>query len=209
MSQTRDVSRFQLRVPESWVELDIWRATHTAEVPRIVDARLADTPELTRYRGPIIKALRDTAREAERHGALYCAGMLDPVEDAGMIAASAMVFFTEADADPAENTPERIAAQITATAPRDGVPHWRHVELVDLPAGRAVRVQGIEAVDVGTQPTDCVVMQTLIPVPDETGVLNVVLTSPQVALADSMLDLFDAISSTLAWATDPTVETTT
>jgi hypothetical protein len=74
------------------------------------------------------------------------------------------------------------------------------VEIVELPAGQAVRVRGVESASGGASTIDCVCMQTLIPVPDGAGILNVVLTSPQVELSEVMLDLFDAISVTLSWS---------
>lgn len=192
-------SGFQLRVPESWLEFDVWRATRTGDLARLVDARIAEAPELKRYRGALVKALREAAGEAERHGALFCAAMSDLVEDSGMLAAVIMVFRTDGAPDPADNSPESIAGRLTAVSQQDGVGAWRRVEIVEIPAGRAVRVRGVEPVGSGARSVDCVVMQTLIPVPDGTGVLNVVLTSPQVELAEPMLDLFDAISSTLTW----------
>ena len=46
-------------------------------------------------------------------------------------------------------------------------------------------------------------MQTLIPIPGTEDVLNVVLTSPLASMAEGLLDLFDAISATLAWESGP------
>lgn len=192
---------FELRLPESWLEFDVWRATRTGDLSRLLDARIAADPELKPYRGALVKALRQAASEAERHGALFCAAMSELVEDAGMLAATVMVFQTDGTLDPADNTAEVIASRLTSVAPIEGAARWRRVDVVEIPAGRAVRVQGVEAVDLGGRSVDCVVMQTLVPVPDGPGVLNVVATSPQVELAESMLDLFDAISSTLTWST--------
>lgn len=192
---------FELRLPESWLEFDVWRATRTGDLPRLLDARIAQDPELKPYRGALVMALRRAASEAERHGALFCATMSELVEDAGMLAATVMVFQTDATLDPADNTAEVIASQLTSVAPSEGAARWRRIDIVEIPAGRAVRVQGVEPVDLGGQSVDCVVMQTLIPVPDGPGVLNVAATSPQVELAESMLDLFDAISATLTWST--------
>jgi hypothetical protein len=196
---TAQPSAFQLRVPESWLEFDIWRATRTGDLARMVDARIAETPQLRRYRGALLKALRQAAEEAERSGALYCAAMSEMVEDSGMLAAIGMVFKTDGAPEPADNTAETIAGQVSAVAQREGTAEWRRVEVVEIPAGRAVRVYGIDAVDFGSQTVDCVVMQTLIPFPDGSAVLNIALTSPQVELTEPMLDLFDAISSTLSW----------
>lgn len=192
---------FALRLPESWLEFDIWRATRTGDIPRMVDTRIAEDPGLKPYRGALVKALRQAANEAERRGALFCAAMSELVEDAGMLAAIVMVFQTDGALDPADNTAEAIASQLTSVAPIEGAARWRRVDVVEIPAGRAVRVQGVEPVDLGGQSVDCVVMQTLVPVPDGHGVLNAVATSPQVELAEPMLDLFDAISATLTWST--------
>lgn len=195
---------FALRVPESWLEFDVWRATRTGDLARLLDARIAQSPELGPYRGALLKALRQAASEAERHGALFCATSSDLVEDAGMLAAIVMVFQTDGAPDPAGNTPEAIAGQLSAVSQVDGAAQWQRVEIVEIPAGRAVRVYGVEAANLGGRSVDCVVMQTLIPVPDGHGVLNVVVTTPQVELAEAMLDLFDAISSTLTWSTTTT-----
>lgn len=192
---------FTFRVPESWLEFDVWRATRTGDLARELDSRIAQAPELRPYRGTLLKALRQAAADAERQGAVCCAVMLDPVADDGMLAATLMVFQTDGAADPANNAPEVVAGQVTAVAPVEGQAHWRRVEIVEIPAGRAVRVRGVEAAAIDGRSVDCVVMQTLIPVPQDRGVLNMVLTSPQVELAEPMLDLFDAVSSTLTWLT--------
>lgn len=197
---------FRLRVPASWVEFDIWRATRTGDLSRLLDGRIRQDPALAPSRRALLDALRAVARDAERQGALFCAAMLDRVGDQGMLVATAMVFQTPGGPDPSDNTVEAIAGQVTSVAGTDDSPHWRRVETLDLPAGRAVRVRGVETVRAGGATIDCVVMQTLIPVPDGPGVLNVVLTSPQTQLTEPFLDLFDAISSTLAWTPEPAGE---
>src|SRR5689334_21817061 len=103
---------FTLRVPESWVEFDVWRATRTGDLGRLVAARIAQAPELAPWRGTLVKLLREVADNAERQGALFCAAMADPVEDAGMLAASVMVLQTDGAPDPADNTVEAIAGQV-------------------------------------------------------------------------------------------------
>jgi hypothetical protein len=195
---------FGLRLPDSWYEFDIWRATRTGDLARWVDARITVEPGLKPWRAPLLSLLRDVAGRAEREGALYCAALTEPVEDAGTIAASVMVFQTDGASDPGGNSVEAIASRITATAPSADSRWWRTVEVVDLSAGRAVRVRGVETADLGGgAETECVLLQTLFPVPDGGGVLAVVCTSPQVALSDPLLDLFEAISDTLSWSYEP------
>lgn len=191
---------FAVRLPETWVEIDIWRATRTGDLARLVDARIADLPALAPHRGALLKALREAAGAAERQGAVFCAAVADAVPAGGVLTATLMVFQTDPAPDPVHDTVEVIAGQVTAVAPAEDSPYWRRVDIVDLPSGRAVRVVGVEAAEArGDAPLLGVVMQTLVPVPGDQGVLNMVLSSPQTELAEPLLDLFDAISTTLTW----------
>jgi hypothetical protein len=194
---------------ESWYEFDVWRATRTGDLARQVDARIAEQPALRRHRGPLLRALRRAAADAEQHGALMCAVMGEQVDSAGTLAAVLMAVQTPGAPDPADNTPEAVAAQLTSVPQQRRSTHWRRIELLDLPAGRAVRVRAIEPVTSGARTLDCVVMHTLTPFPDGAGVLDLVLTSPQTHLAEPMFDLFDAISGTLAWSPGTTRTATT
>lgn len=189
---------FSIDLPGSWFEFDIWRATRTGDLARMVDARIKEIPELGPHRGKLLKLLRQVALDAERNHAVFCAGMGEISAD-GSLMATAMAFHTDGMADPRLNTPEAIASQVTAQAPSSGSPHWRTVELVDLPVGRAARTRGVQRVSSADHAADFVVMHTLVPVPSGDGVLTLSLSSPQVALAEPMLDLFAAISSTLTW----------
>lgn len=192
--------RFSLRIPDSWFEFDVWRATRTGDLSRMVDRRLSDLPELRPHRGVILRSLRELAAEAERAGALYCAAAADDPGGEAPLLASLMVLTTAGMPEPALNTVEAIAAQISTRPRSDDGAEWREVRLVDLPAGRAVRVRGVDAMSTAAR---LVTMQTLVPVPRSEATLNVVLTSPQVALADPLLDLFDVISATFAWEEGP------
>ncbi|MFB4283348.1 MULTISPECIES: hypothetical protein [unclassified Nonomuraea] len=186
---------FTVRVPESWYEFDVWRAGRTGDLARLVDARVAAEPALAPHRSLLIKVLREVADLAARHGAVFGAAMTDHVDDVGTVLATLMALHTRGRADPEDNTVEAIAAGVGTIPPQPGTPAWRDVEIVELDAGRAVRVTGVESGEL-----ESVVMQTLIPVPGGHGVLDLVLASPHLILAEPMLDLFDAISATLAWS---------
>ncbi|MBL7487205.1 hypothetical protein I6A60_08705 [Frankia sp. AgB1.9] len=201
---------FSLRVPDSWFAFDVRRATRTGDLARLVDARTAAQPRLRPYRSALLKMLREVADRAERRGAVYCAAA--PADDpGGGTVATLLVFQTAGADDPTDSTVAAIAGALTARAPTQPGGPWRTVEIVSIPAGDAVRIRAVEpaALDGGTA-VDTVTMQTLIPVPTtdheewQVGVLNIVLTSPHVGLADPLLDLFEAISDTLQWsAGDP------
>jgi hypothetical protein len=193
-------SGFTMKVPDTWVEFDVWRANHTGDLARLVDARLAQTPELKPHRGALLRLLKDVAAHAERSGALYCAAMCDMAEDSGLLAASVMVLQTDGPPDPADNTVEAIAGQVSSVVPSGPGTPWRQVEIVEIPAGRAVQIKGMEPAVAGRPDSQVVSMLTLVPVPGGDGVVTIVAMSPQVELADPMLDLFDAISSTFGWS---------
>jgi hypothetical protein len=208
----RSGTRFGLRVPQTWFEFDVWRATRTGDLARMVDERLAELPELRPHRALILRGLRQLAEDADRRGAVYCAAAADRVDDDAMLLASLMVFSTAGMLEPALNTVEAIAAQLTATGPEPRRPAngtenapWREVRVIELEAGRAVRVRGVTSIESPdrTRTLPMVSMQTLIPIPDSDDVLNVVLTSPVVSMAEGLLDLFDAISATLTWEPGP------
>ncbi len=193
-------SWFTLRVPQSWFEFDVWRATRTGDLARLVDARIADVPQLRPQRPALLKLLREVAERAERQGAVYCAATAELVDGSDGLVASVMVFHTDGAPNAADNTVEAIAGQVTAVAPTDRRSPWRTVTIVEIPVGRAVRVRGVERAEPDGVSIDSVVMQTLIPVPGDRGVLNVVLSSPHVDIADELFELFDAVSDTLAWS---------
>lgn len=190
---------FTLRLPASWYEFDLWRAARTGDLARAVDARIAEHPQLKPHRGDLVRALRGMAETARSQGAVYCASMLELI-GSDLVLANLMVLHTDGPAEPGGTTVETIASQVPAVAPSTESPEWRQVEIVETPAGRAVRVQGIDRLTAdGGRSAPVVVMHTLVPVPEDRGVLDLVLTSPQVELAEPMLDLFDAVSGTLAW----------
>jgi hypothetical protein len=197
---TAQPSGFTLKVPPSWTELDIWRANHTGYLARLVDARLADTPELRLHRGALLKLLKGVAAHAERSGAIYCAAMCDADEEAGVLAASVMILRSDGPPDPADNTVDAIAGQVSSIVPSEPEAPWRQVQIVEIPAGRAVQIKGVEPAVAGQPDSAIVSMLTIVPVPGGGGVVTIALMSPQVALADPMLDLFGAISSTFGWS---------
>ena len=201
-------SRFTLRVPPSWLQFDIWRATRTGELTRIVDDHLSRLPNLRPHRRDILKALRRLAEEAEQAGSVTCAAAVD---NEGAVLATLAVFVTAGMSEPALNTVPAIAAQIPATARPDpdsdgaGQLNWREVRLVDIPAGAAVQVRSVSTLEgqASSSPVRVVSMETLLPMPGKEQILNIVLTSPQTTLADDLLDLFGLITETLAWVETP------
>lgn len=193
-------------MPTTWVGFDVSTALRSGYLIRAVDERIRDFPELRSQRRLIIAAMEALVERARDQGALYCAAAAEDLGDDGSLLASLAVFTTEGMPEPALNTVEAIAAQLPTTPrPDDGDGDWREVRLVDLDAGRAVRVQGISTLrsDENEVAVQIVTMQTIIPTPGSDGILNIVLTSPQASSVDPLLELFDAISGTLTWEAGP------
>lgn len=121
---------------------------------------------------------------------------------------------------------EVIASQISTRAQVQGSDaDWQHVRIVQLPAGPAVRVEAVSTIGAAdgypTQPRPAsfgappapegptlrglrpqvrwVTMQNLLPIPGTDTVLNLVFNSPHVVVAEALLNVFDAISSTLSF----------
>src|SRR4051794_24491043 len=109
-------ARFSVRVPDSWYEFDVRRATRTGDLARLVDERVALLPALAEHRGAVLRLLREVATDAERRGAICCAAMAEPDGAGGTLLATVMGFVTLGATDPAENMVEAIAAQLTGTA---------------------------------------------------------------------------------------------
>ncbi|MBK6871008.1 MAG: hypothetical protein IPG94_06340 [Kineosporiaceae bacterium] len=184
------MTHFSVTLPPSWFEFDGWRATHTGELARLVDRRLEEQPSLAPLRGRIVRSLRDVAVQADRAGVVFAAAMVEPLTDRNLLLASAFGAVQDVPEGVGDPDVETIAAQITSTA-------GRHVTMTEIPAGRCVRVTAVQPSDEADR---SVTMQTLVPVPGEQRVLNFVMSSPHVELADALLDLFDAVSSTVQWS---------
>ncbi|GAA1999166.1 hypothetical protein [Catenulispora subtropica] len=192
---------FSLRVPPNWFELDVHPATREASVRDLVRDRIAQVPELQERRREITKLLSDQAARSWDAGAVYCAGMAEPVED-GVLPASVTVFLLPGPLGASSDEPDRTAAllpMLTPKEPKDDDDTWTKVRVFDLEGcGQAVRTYGIEDVEPEPgKPIRIASMQTFVPVPDVNRVLLVSCSSPAFALAEGLFDLFDALTGTL------------
>ena len=191
-------------VPSSWYEFDIHPAVLDESVRAVVDARIAERPELAEHRSSLARTLRKVAREAWTSGVVYFGAMVEVVDEEPMMA-SLMITVTEArDEATGQIAPNRLDG-ITAALreiPRGRRPTdpWREVSVVELPeVGHAARTRGIEDIEV---PNDARVlrmalMQTFVPFPGgDPRVAIISASTPQLALAEPMFQLFDGITDT-------------
>lgn len=205
------VSGVNILVPGSWYEFDIHPASRDESIDAVVKARVAERPELAEARSGLVKTLRRIARDAWSNGVLYCGAMAEVLEDEAMTA-NVTIAVTDArnetTGEYAPNSPDAILAGLTEVPEgRRPTDPWRRVRIVNPPeVGRpSVRTEGIEDIEV---PNDArmlrmVMMQTFVPFPDgDPRVAVISAGSPQLALTEPMLALFDQISDTFRFVHD-------
>lgn len=200
-----DATGFGINVPESWFEVDLHPDTRNGSINDLVTQRLRDVPELYEHRAALSRALRSAARSAYAGGAVYCGTMVQGLGDA-VITATVTVALVEAPDDDAGA--EAIARQLTAIPKRGDDEPWRAVVSVEMPhVGRVPRTQGMEDIVMpeGSGWIRTVLMQTFVPVPgpQTNRVALITCSSPILPLADELLDLFDAVTSTFRFTADP------
>jgi hypothetical protein len=194
-TDNRAAGVFALKVPDSWFELDLRPSTRDDSAKRLVDERARLQPELWEHRSDLVRVVRRQARDAWEAGALYCAGFALVVGDQ-IIPGSLTV--SVIPPPPAGSTLDSIAELLPARdAETEGDP-WMQRKAVQLPdAGPAVRSQGITDVRLpGGGALRTIIMQTFVPLDAERIVL-VAATSPALDLVEPLLELFDAVTSTL------------
>jgi hypothetical protein len=192
---------FTLRVPPNWFELDVHPATRDESARKLARERTSEVPELREHRAEITKLLREQAASAWDAGAVYCAGMVEPVAD-GVLPATVTVFMLPGPLGASSDEPDRLTALLPALTPKEATGEddpWTRVQTLTLEGcGPAARSYGVE--DVEPEPgrkLRVAQMQTFIPIPNVNRVLLVSCSSPAYAVAEGLFDLFDALTGTL------------
>jgi hypothetical protein len=176
-----------------------------------VDAAIARKPELAGGRELLVEQAVGFAADARGRGALAAALAIDSLEGSPL---SAYVFVLDGprghpagdgDAD-AEADAEIDTLAEGLRLPRPGDAGGREVDLVDLPAGRAVRARFLAETEPAPETNrvllmDCV--QHWIPVPGEPAVMVLSCSTPHIAVGDALAEVFDGIAQTVRIETAP------
>ena len=180
---------FALTVPRDWYEIGLLPSTREAALRSLVYERTRQLPELRAMRADIVRLVREFAVRAYDAGAVYCACFVTPT-DAGPITGSLTVTVIDPPPGPDHAQLDRLLDLLER-------PDGPSVAVVDLPlVGQVARTYGLEDVPMPEGgAVRSVVMQTFVPLGD--GRLALVTgSSPVLWLEDSLLDLFDAVTST-------------
>ncbi|MFJ9858158.1 hypothetical protein ACIRVN_11755 [Streptomyces albogriseolus] len=169
---------YRLLVPREWFRIDLtqdrWRRQLKTFVEKQADGRQVPA-ELTRN---VWATLRNTAEAGRARGAMEF--YLLTLSRNGGLPASLLVSLMPPGERPAD--PEAFAAWIEV---REGA--GREAGVVDLPAGRAVRIAGSTSLDLH------------VVLPGGTGYLTLSFSAPVVGMSGPMLRLCEAIASSLHW----------
>jgi hypothetical protein len=188
---------FSITVPDSWFEVDVDPATRDDSIRRLVEDRVRGHQPMWEARHGITRILRQQAHRAWEAGATYCACLVQPTDD-GAITASVVVSLVRGPVGATDSgDPTGYLIERLTPVPRDG-DVFTAVTSADIPGvGHCARSYGVEDVQVDDGGyIRTVFMQTMVPTPGFNKVFLVSASSPVVALAAELHDLFDAVTGT-------------
>jgi hypothetical protein len=191
-----DTATFSLTLPNNWFELDVRPGSRDLTIGLLVESQLREQPELWARRAELTKILRRQARDAWDSGARYCAGFIIALEQS-IIPGSLMV--SVIPPPPGGAGADAVAESLVAKEARDDDDTWSRRTVVTLPhAGRAARREGVIDVPLPNErrAVRTIIQQTFVPLADG-RVLLVAGASPALDLTEPLLELFDAVVSTL------------
>ena len=196
---------FRVYVPDQWLALDLDPATSGGWIEGVLDARIAEHPEAAPHRGHMRRILQDLI-EQQRAAGVFLAAILVGAgpRTADLIGASFTLSWLRLTAPPADI--EWLARFLAEDAPADGEdPALRTVEVVDLPAGPAVRTTSSLLVPVpeSSRRQRVTVNQLTVPVPGTPWLGVLAVSSPNLDLAEVFATLADEIAQSLTFP-DPT-----
>jgi hypothetical protein len=187
---------FTLSIPASWFELDVRPTTRDDSIKSLVEDRVRQQPELWERRSELVKVLRRQARDAWDAGAVYCACFVMVLEESvipGSITVSVI------PTPPGGSSVDAIAEVLPTREAGEEGGTWMSRSTVSLDAiGRVARSQGVMDVPIpgGSGSIRTIVMHTFVPI-DGDRLLLLAAASPAIDLTESLLELFDAVTSTL------------
>ncbi|MFC0109614.1 hypothetical protein [Kibdelosporangium aridum] len=182
---------FQMTLPDHWYDLSIADETSENTVAGQVWDQYTQAGIDDQIIGQFTESVRRAVRHARRSGALHAGGTFELYEDGPLVATVVVSVVTPPSGGD-------ILRALMAAEPESGVDTWSRVTTAQLQGiGTAGRVHGIQDVTMDGLTMRCAVMHTVVKVPSSSQVLVVTGTSPNIAEADGLFELFDTITGTL------------
>ncbi len=190
---------FKYSLPARWFAVNP-QADSTELITTLVDHHVMSDPSLAPSRDVLVKALATFAVEAGQRGAA-AAAFLATLESGIPVLGELLAISLRGAAADVNAELDVLAANLRKGREGDITP--REVEIVDLPAGRAIRVRLIgDLVDPRGRETAVDSVQYWVPVVHEHGhdVLLLSGGTPTLAAAEQFATTFDEIARSLRFA---------
>ncbi|MER7440374.1 hypothetical protein [Micromonospora avicenniae] len=185
---------FLLRTPEDWVDFSVADEASENRMANEVWTRAHDGGFTDEQAGQYAEQLRRSVRQARIAGAVHAAGTFQVYED-GPLTATVLVSVVTPPA-----TGDILGALTAVGQPARADGTWRRVSTAQIPAiGTVGRVHGIQNVTQDGVSFRCAVMHTVVPLPGSANVLLVTGSSPNLAEAEELFELFATITATLTF----------
>jgi len=200
---TKSQVAFSLAIPPSWSELDLRPATRDRSIANIVQDRYRDVPQLREHRADMAAYLRDTARAAWDVGCRYCGVFVEAADD-GIVPGSVTVSILPTPPATGGSALDDIVTQLHTIGTAHNTTYWTRTSTVALKhAGDAARTWGIQPLQLSPRqdPVPIALMNTYVPL--HGGVALISAGSPAAEIADTLFDLFDAVTDTFRLHTLP------
>ncbi|MFK3979096.1 hypothetical protein ACI2K4_01830 [Micromonospora sp. NPDC050397] len=189
---------FRLRTPEDWVDFSLADEASENRIAHDVWSRAREAGLTESQAGAFTESVRRSVRHARRSGAAHAAGTFQLYED-GPLTATVLVSVVT---PPATGDVLGALTSVRQPARPDGT--WRRVGTAQINGiGTVGRVHGIQDVTLDEATIRSAVMHTVVPLPGSADVLVVTGSSPNVAEADELFELFDTITATLELTATP------
>jgi hypothetical protein len=179
--------------------LDVDPATSANSIRRLVDERVGSDPRVAAPRAQFTGMLQQAVANAARNGAVMAFVYADVFGDAP-VGASLLAFVTGAEDKVMKDGDIDLDALHDLVRGSSGTGETVvDSSVVDLPAGRAVRVRRRTTAVVLGRAVPTEVVQYFVPVPGRRNTVTLNFSTPSVALADAFSELFAAMAETLQW----------
>jgi hypothetical protein len=184
--QDGTVSGYRLVVPDGWYPIDLEPGGRERSVAALVKRQFAGIDNAPHLKAQARQQLLAQTEAAQAAGGLEMFLSLQQV--AGIPLAASLVTFLVPSPGSAVVTAADLAQSLTGDE--------RRVTVVDLPAGRAVRVLRRTATEDGPASAT---LEIFVPVPHNGEWLLLSFATPLGPLVPALTKLFDAICTTLRW----------
>lgn len=188
----------RVATPANWFDLDLEPATSEASIERLVAQRAGDGSEQAEVRAQLVGLLRRATSDAVARGAVF-ASLLSDVIGGRPVAASLIVSVAADTEDAGGGDLQALVERLRRSPGSDG--ELAQVGVVELPAAPAVRLRRRTATEPEGDAEGAVVetVQYFVPVPATASLLVLSFSTPNLALAEAFVELFDTMAHTLQW----------